>query len=493
MRLLTDRADFFNDISEEIRLFLPSAELELTEASPDVDLDGTDGELISAMLSNDGKSFRAETRYFRDGAEFSYVYETPYRSENRLIEKRYAKRCLKVSVFRCLRQAYPQARLPWGSLTGIRPTRLWRELVSSEGRDGAERLMLSEFDVTAEKLRLAAEISDAQTPVLSSIGPNDTDVYIGIPFCRTRCLYCSFASQLRTQKTDMGAYLAALERDITLGAAMAREHGLRIRALYLGGGTPTVLTAGELERLMSHAVREYGINSGTEFTVEAGRPDTITEEKLRIIRDMGATRISINPQTMCDATLKSVGRDHTSSDIVDCFNMARRLGFDCINMDLIAGLPGEDAASMEHSIGELVKLDPDCLTVHTLAVKRSSRLHEHLDEITLPDVSEVEAMTAIGAEGARRLGMIPYYMYRQKYMAGNMENVGYSKPDRICIYNIDMMEDALSIIAHGAGAMTKRVFQSGGRIERVPNPKDISTYIAKLYATNEARIRLWNE
>ena len=173
--------------------------------------------------------------------------------------------------------------------------------------------------------------------------------------------------------------------------------------------------------------------------------------------------------------------------------MARLLGFDCINMDLIAGLPGEDAASMEHSIDELVKLDPDCLTVHTLAVKRSSRLHEHLDEITLPDVSEVEAMTAIGAEGARRLGMIPYYMYRQKYMAGNMENVGYSKPDRICIYNIDMMEDALSIIAHGAGAMTKRVFQSGGRIERVPNPKDISTYIAKLDATNEARIRLWNE
>ena len=166
MRLLTDRADFFNDISEEIRLFLPSAELELTEASPDVDLDGTDGELISAMLSNDGTSFRAETRYFRDGAEFSYVYETPYRSETRLIEKRYAKRCIKVSVFRCLRQAYPQARLPWGSLTGIRPTRLWRELVSSEGRDGAERLMLSEFDVTAEKLRLAAEISDAQMPVL---------------------------------------------------------------------------------------------------------------------------------------------------------------------------------------------------------------------------------------------------------------------------------------------------------------------------------------
>ena len=196
---------------------------------------------------------------------------------------------------------------------------------------------------------------------------------------------------------------------------------------------------------------------------------------------------------MCDSTLRAVGRDHSSEDIIDCFNTARAMGFDSVNMDLIAGLPGEDESSMRHSIDEILKLGPDCLTVHTLAIKRSSRLHEHLNEIVLPDADVVERMTAIGAEGAERLGMLPYYMYRQKYMAGNMENVGYSKPDKVCIYNIDMMEDALSIIAHGAGAMTKRVFNEGGRIERVPNPKDIDTYIAKLAATNEARRRLFTE
>ena len=242
---------------------------------------------------------------------------------------------------------------------------------------------------------------------------------------------------------------------------------------------------------MDFAEETYNIAPGTEFTVEAGRPDTITAEKLRIIKQRGATRISVNPQTMCDKTLHLVGRDHTSEDIKACFNLARDIGFDSINMDLIAGLPGETAADMQHSVNALVELSPECLTVHTLAIKRSSRLRENLSEYALPDVSEVEKMTEIGALGAEETGMLPYYMYRQKYMAGNMENVGYAKPGSICIYNIDMMEDSLSIIAHGAGAMNKRVFPSGGRIERVPNPKDIETYISKLQKTHADRLALF--
>ena len=274
-------------------------------------------------------------------------------------------------------------------------------------------------------------------------------------------------------------------------APILRELGLNIRALYLGGGTPTVLTADELRDLLDFAEEAYNIAPGTEFTVEAGRPDTITAEKLRIIKQRGATRISVNPQTMCDKTLQLVGRDHTSEDIKACFNLARDIGFDSINMDLIAGLPGETAADMQHSVNALVELSPECLTVHTLAIKRSSRLRENLSEYALPDVSEVEKMTEIGALGAEETGMLPYYMYRQKYMAGNMENVGYAKPGSICIYNIDMMEDSLSIIAHGAGAMNKRVFPSGGRIERVPNPKDIETYISKLQKTHADRLALF--
>ena len=201
----------------------------------------------------------------------------------------------------------------------------------------------------------------------------------------------------------------------------------------------------------------------------------------------GVTRVSVNPQTMNDRTLRLVGRDHTSADIEKCFELVRSIGFDSINMDLIAGLPNETEADMEASLEAVKRLDPDCLTVHTLAIKRASRLHERMDEYVLPNVDTVERMVAMGAAAADEMDMQPYYMYRQKYMAGNLENVGYSKPGSICVYNIDMMEDAMSILAHGAGAMTKRVFEGGTRIERIPNPKDISTYIEKLDEVQKER------
>ncbi len=484
MRLFTNRQDFYNDISEEIRLFIASEEIVLTDDISDSDL--------TVILDVKNDCFCADAFYLTEQRSFYYAYKSEYDGSSVLVEKRLAKRAIKIAVFRCLKSAYPSANLPWGSLTGIRPTRLWRELVSLNGLSQARSIMLDSFDVSTEKLQLADEIVSYQLPILSSIAPNDVDIYVGIPFCKTRCLYCSFASQLRTPKTDMSAYLQALKRDISLGAQMVSDKGLNVRAVYMGGGTPTILTAAELEELILHVKKEYAVKSGTEFTVEAGRPDTITEEKLRLIRDLGITRISINPQTMCDATLKAVGRDHSCNDIIDCFHMARGLGFDCINMDLIAGLPGENVDSMLNSVSQLAKLDPDCLTVHTLAIKRSSVLHEHLGSFTLPDVREVDKMTKVAADAARNMGMIPYYMYRQKYMAGNLENVGYSSPDKICVYNIDMMEDVLSIIAHGAGAMSKRVFNEGGRIERVPNPKDISTYIAKIDKINSERVNVWN-
>ena len=482
MKLITNRPEFYNDICEEIRLFLPRAEITMEGGEKDGSL--------SLMLST-GEYFDASAVYRCDEGEYSYTHRTPYRGGSEVIERRYAKRCMKAACFRAMRKAFPEKLIPWGSLTGIRPTRLLRELISTEGYEEAKRLMLEEFDVSYDKFLLAERIDRIQRPVIESARPDEFGVYIGVPFCRTRCLYCSFASQIRTKKTDMAAYLEALHRDIELGSAMAEAHGLKARSFYMGGGTPTILTERELDELLDKICACYDTR-GREFTVEAGRPDTITEEKLRVMKAHGVNRVSVNPQTFCDRTLRLVGRDHTSADIEACYELVRRIGFDSVNMDLIAGLPGEDETAFGASLRAAEALSPECLTVHTLAIKRASRLHEHLDEYDLPSVESVERMVDMGHETAERMGMEPYYMYRQKYMAGNLENVGYSKSGSICIYNIDMMEDGMSILAHGAGAMTKRVFEGGGRIERVPNPKDIDTYIRKIEQTNAEREELFS-
>lgn len=483
MKLITNVPEFYNDISEEIRLFVPNSVIWLEEPEED------DGMTVRLMLEK-GDSFSSTADFFFNGGAFSYTHVTPFRGGSDIIEKRYAKRNIKVSLFRCLRKAFPEKLIPWGSLTGIRPTRLLRELVQTEGREEAMRLMREEFDVEEDKIALADEINAVQLPILGSAAPNDIGVYIGVPFCRTRCLYCSFASEIRTKKTDMAAYIDALRRDIALGSHMAKDMGLVPRSFYFGGGTPTVLTAEELDILLDALCSSYE-TAGKEFTVEAGRPDTITEDKLLVLKKHGVSRVSVNPQTMCDRTLRLVGRDHTSADIVKCFELVRSVGFDSVNMDLIAGLPNETEADMEVSLRAIEALKPDCLTVHTLAIKRASRLKEHMDDYALPPVESVERMVEMGMVSARSMGMKPYYMYRQKYMAGNLENVGYSTPGHICVYNIDMMEDGMSIIAHGAGAMTKRVWQEGGRIDRVPNSKDIATYIQKLDATNSERVELF--
>ncbi|MBR5948264.1 MAG: coproporphyrinogen dehydrogenase HemZ [Clostridia bacterium] len=496
MKLYTNREEFYNDICEVMRLFTPLPEVELINEPGFIS-----GEAKLCALLSSGGGYSASAEYFDGSSVFSYSYALadtapdPELTERgaALEKKRLEKRCLKIAVFRAMKKAFPGAPLPWGSLTGIRPTSLLRDLTERYGEDTALKLMRDEFEVSEDKLTLASRIVSAQRPVIESISPADIDVYIGIPFCRTRCLYCSFASELRTKKTDMRPYLDALKKDISLGATLAREHSLTVRTAYLGGGTPTVLTESELDELLDHAANEYCFTNGMELTVEAGRPDTITGEKLRVLKKNGTTRISINPQTMNDRTLELVGRDHRAADIRDCFYLAREIGFDSINMDLIAGLPMENEDSMKRTLKEILLLEPDCLTVHTLAIKRSSRLHEKLDSYTLPPVSEVEKMIALGESCALELGMLPYYMYRQKYMAGNMENVGYALPSKVCLYNIDMMEDRLSILAHGAGAMNKRVFSGEKRIERVPNPKDIATYIEKVERTHGEREKLWRQ
>lgn len=489
VRLYTNLPGFYNDICEEIRLFIEEAEIILHEG-PVVH----DEECLSVFMYEEGGVWRAlsSARMTVSGKpnEARYEYRMPAHKESALVEKRYKKRCVKIAVFRLMRLLYSDNRPVWGSLTGIRPTRLLRELQEEMGEQKALETMLQDFDVHQEKLDLAKKIVYIQHPILEDQDEKDVDVYIGVPFCKSRCLYCSFASSIRGEKTDMRPYLFALRQDIAYGAKISRDAGMRVRAMYVGGGTPTVLTAEELEDVLSFALDAYG-GFGRELTVEAGRPDTVDMRKLVAIRRLGAGRISINPQTMNDKTLQLIGRSHTSEEIEEAFAMARDVGFACVNMDLIAGLPGEKEADMRNTLDRVMRLKPQNLTVHTLAVKRSSLLKARLDEFPLPDAETASRMVSLGAEAAKSMGMRPYYMYRQKYMSGNLENVGYALEGHECIYNIDMMEETTSIMAHGAGAMTKRVLGGQRRVERIPHPKDIDTYINKLNQLNGEKAQLF--
>lgn len=462
-----------NDIAEMIRAYLG-----FTELQPVDSFDGQAGYALEVLLYPEGK-FRVDVRgKTRDGRAASYSW--PIREESdALLRKREERRAAKIAVFRCMRALEPEIVLPWGSLTGIRPTKLLRELEEAMGEQQALRIFLEEFDVRQDKALLAQRIVEVQRPLLESAKERDIDVYIGIPYCKSRCLYCSFASEVVDKNGVPEQYLHALHKDIALGAAIAREGGYTLRCMYVGGGTPTVLTAEQFKWILGHAMQSYG--ACAELTVEAGRPDTLDAVKLRAMKEMGVTRISLNPQSMQPETMRRIGRAHTPEDILKAYALAQDIGFGNINMDIIAGLPSETSSDFADTLTKLAELRPANLTVHTLAVKRSSRLKERLEEHPLPTPEEAACMVAMGESCACGMGMQPYYMYRQKYMRGNLENVGYALPGKACMYNIDMMEEAVSIMAHGAGAMTKRVFPGRNmRVERIPAPKDIQTYCGKL-------------
>jgi oxygen-independent coproporphyrinogen-3 oxidase len=468
----TNRTEYRNDIAEEIRLFLGLSEIVLLE-----EIDAASAELtFDLQLVQHGLHYTAFARAndLEQTEEFD-LSETATALEKKKLEKR----SLKLACYHLLKRMYPDIATPWGSLTGIRPTKLFRELSQEGGEQSARDQFIGLFDVSEEKTDLAARICAVQEPFIRSVQPNQIDLYVGIPFCKTKCLYCSFPSEVLGKQDRLTQYLEALNRDIAAGAALVHEKGLSVRSFYMGGGTPTVLSANQMDALLTFLREQYG-SFGLEATVEAGRPDTIDREKLLVLKQHGIDRISINPQTMNDETLKRVGRSHTREDIVRVCDLAREIGFASINMDLIAGLPGETIDDMQRSCDAIAMLRPDNLTVHSLAIKRSSLLKKELDEHALSTAEQAEHMTRVGAVCAEQMGMNPYYMYRQKYMSGNLENVGYALPGKECVYNIDMMEETASILSHGAGTMTKRVFCGQNRIERLPSPKDVPTYLNKL-------------
>ena len=377
--------------------------------------------------------------------------------------------------------------LAWGMLTGVRPTKLVMQKIEA-GMDREEiiKFLSEDYGVSDGKALLGWEIAQREKALLEQLDYVDGySLYVGIPFCPSICSYCSFSSSpLEKWKDHMDSYLDALCREITaIGKAAS---GKKLNTIYIGGGTPTTLEAYQLERLLGTIDAVFSYEDLKEFTVEAGRPDSITREKLEVSSRYPVTRISINPQTMQQKTLDAVGRRHTVQDVKDVFQLARSLGFDNINMDLIAGLPGEDAADMQDTLRQIEELAPDSLTVHALAIKRAAKFGQERKEINLH--SGIEQMVRDGADAAERMGLVPYYLYRQKNIAGNFENVGYAKVDKAGIYNILIMEEKQTILAAGAGASTKivlpeKIQMANGKktnLVRIENVKDITEYLSRI-------------
>ena len=369
--------------------------------------------------------------------------------------------------------------LPWGDLTGIRPTRIAMNLID-EGMSDKEiyDYMRDTYLVSDEKTNLAIDIARREKRILSEIDyENGYSLYIGIPFCPTTCLYCSFTSYpIGAFKGIVDDYISCLEKEIDYVAEAFK--GKTLDTIYIGGGTPTTLLPDQIRRLIGYLQDKLDLSHVKEFTVESGRPDSITRDKLIAMKEMGVTRISVNPQTMSDETLKLIGRQHTVAQLIDSFNMAREEGFDNINMDIILGLPGETDRDVRHTIDEIIKLSPDDLTVHSLAIKRGSRLAEVMREKGVDySMKNTEEMMEIARRGAKALSLKPYYLYRQKNISGNFENTGYAREGKAGIYNILINEEVQSIVALGAGTVTKRVFGEGGRIERCDNVKDVKLYM----------------
>ena len=384
---------------------------------------------------------------------------------------------------RILQQSYYLAAIQlldrkpaWGALAGVRPTKITtKHLLEGGTPASADRLMRDVYYVTPERRQLAVDCSESTVKAVSRMEPDDLSVYVGIPFCPTRCSYCSFVSRTVGKKTELlDAYLAALEREIQITARLMKESGKHLLTLYIGGGTPSILSTPQMIHLLDTLRESFDFSRCIEFTVEGGRPDTLDLEKLRAIREHGADRMSINPQTMEDSVLRACGRPHTGADVIRAYRQAEEAGFTAINMDLIAGLPTDDFDGFRRSLDAVAALNPANITVHTLALKKGADLFEKREGLSTAE--EVSRMVDYSNAALRNLSYKPYYLYRQKYMSGSFENVGWSREGLDCLYNIYMMEELHTIVSLGGGGMNK-VNLPDGTLQRFHNPKFPEQYI----------------
>ncbi len=477
--LTTETPQFFADIADVLRIFLGEAQV-----LPPEDAGGADASLCHTCAEEGG--FWVDSYVWDQGGQAWRHTERKPVAQGALVGKRMRKRAVKTACYALMKEV-TGTQPPWGALTGIRPTRLYYEqLAQGASPEQAEANLVRLFDLAPEKAALLGEIARAQDGMMGC-EDDAVDVYAGIAFCTTRCTYCSFASVELGRGQLVAPYLAALHQEIAAAGALVREAGLRVRTLYVGGGTPTALCSGELAGVLEALGREFP--GAGEWTVEAGRPDTLDAEKLAMLRSFPVTRISINPQTLQDETLARIGRAHTAEQTLRAYAAAREAGFDNINMDLICALPGEGEAEFADTLERVSRLSPESLTIHTLAIKRASKLRDMAHQQC--DAQTAQRMVETGHAAAHAMGMRAYYLYRQKYMAGNLENVGYAKPGCACRYNIDNMEETTSVLALGAGGISKRIFGAEARIERAPNVSNIDHYIARVQEMIARKQKLW--
>lgn len=426
-------------------------------------------EMIRVFLSSDDYTILSDDE---DASVEEVIHFNVYGSDD--------KNEIKREIYRKLSNL-TSLKPDWGILTGIRPVKLWGETFEKHDGDSTrtKELMSNNFLISDEKLDLIEDIYNYQKNMIGGINPNNASVYIGIPFCPTRCSYCSFASNQVTD-SEIARYFVALLKEIQEVGSMMKEYNMYPRCIYIGGGTPTTLNSSQLSELFCTIKEHMPMSRVKEITLEAGRPDTITIDKLKAAVDGGVSRISINPQTMNDATLKRIGRNHDTDMIRQAFDIAKSLPFEAINCDIIAGLPGEDLDDFKNTVYEVLELSPNNITIHSLAVKRGSKLID-IDRDYYHRVGMlVGHMLAFGREVLNKNGFRPYYLYRQKHMAGANENTGYCKDDAFCIYNMAIMDEHEDIIALGAGGISKSFFPEENRLERIPNVTNYQDYISRV-------------
>jgi len=471
--LYTETEYLYNDICEEIRLFYNADKIEIIEQN--YNLKDKAGLYFFHTLNSENDGYVSKALFFKKAkkiGEYSFEFKTS--ESNKLGKRREIKSAVKLTFYRLLRETTGKS-LPWGCLTGIRPTRMLRELEDRRGEIAAKKHMIAVSDVNKSKYALAKSIVDLQRPLIESVDNGSLDIYIGIPFCPSICHYCSFSST-KTKRGDekQSEYLDALEYEVKALKSVIAEYD--VRSIYIGGGTPTSLDMPLLNRMLK-LVRE-NLPSTKEYTVEAGRPDTITDDVLKILKEYNVNRISINPQTLKGDTLLRIGRKHTIEQFLYAFKKTREYGFENINIDLILGLPGESVSDMRRSVKKAVDLQPESITLHTLSIKNAAKYTRDMKYSA--DEKTILRAVDMGRRKTKRSGYKPYYMYKQKYMKGNLENVGFALSGYECIYNIDMMEEVCSVLAFGAGSISKRVFKDENRLKRSANVKDIKTYIERV-------------
>ena len=497
--VIFNKPDFEYDVHSLLKEFFPQEDVQMYYSCPPEEVSGRNLACTHHEMSGDGKKEFADAGqvfridYVGDQITIKWEYQSVFHETWINVDpadRKETKNQLKIVLYKMIEKGIGHG-LPWGTLSGIRPTKIAMKCLEDGMNDEQTYDYLKEnYLASDEKINLSMEIAKREKALLDRLDyEKGYSLYVGIPFCPSTCAYCSFTSYpLGVWKNRVDEYLDALEKELSYVADAFKDKTLN--SVYIGGGTPTTLLPYQLDRLIKKIKGSFDLSNCLEFTVEAGRPDSITREKLETLKANGISRISVNPQTMKQKTLDIIGRHHTVEDTINSFKLARETGFDNINMDLIMGLPEETIDDVRKTMEIIKELAPDNVTVHSLAVKRAARLTIFKDRYQDMQMINTQEHMDLCARYCEEMGLEPYYLYRQKGMAGNMENVGYALPGKAGVYNILIMEEKQTIIGCGAGTTTKRLFAEEDRIERAENVKDVEQYIARIDEMIERKRRL---